>query len=302
MVDCPRCGTTYRVPEKRARRDDASYECARCGLVFGSTPGAEDDDWRDEPEEEALRFDDEAPPSPRSGHRRTRRAKVEFEARNDEPTEVDDEDPPDEDDGDDEAPDANPAPVVSPRRTKPRTARRDDEEVESPGVARFALRVLIAVTLIYAVVSVWASTHADRFQGLLGRIPLVGAHLAELPLDPGDVALRDVQGTYDHLQSGELVFVIRARAANLATRPLRRIRVEGRVSGGEEQRARASCTDTPAEVRKTSRQMLALMADVREARPTPVPAGGSIACEVVFVTPPRPLSELSLEVVSVVAD
>ena len=39
-LDCPRCGTTYRLSGQRTERN-ATYECAKCHEVFG--PGAEDD-------------------------------------------------------------------------------------------------------------------------------------------------------------------------------------------------------------------------------------------------------------------
>jgi predicted Zn finger-like uncharacterized protein len=274
-VDCPRCGTTYRVPDEHARRGDATFECAKCRHVFGGAGTADepDDDWRDEPEGDDFRFDD-AVPAPVA----------------EEYALPDHEDEP-EDEQEEQEHDATP----------PRRRRAGTPAPRPPGVARFALRSLIAVTLGYAVLSVWASTHEDGFRALLGRVPLVGARLSELPLSPADVALRDVRGEYDHLTSGELVFVIRGTAKNLAAGPLRRIRVEGRVAGGEERRQTVSCTDAPTELRKMSRQMLALMEDVRESRPTPVPPGESVACEVVIVSPPRPLTELSLEVVSVVA-
>jgi len=288
MVECPRCGTAYRVPDKRARRDDASYECARCGHVFGSTPDV-DDEWRDEPAEDAFRFDDEAPPE--RGRRRPRPVEPAVAV---DVTEADDED---EDDEIEPEPDEAP-----PARRRRRAAAEEDDESAPGGVARFALRGLIAVTLAYAVLSVWASTHPDHFERILGHIPIIGPRLAELPLDPSDVVLRDVRGDYDHLQSGELVFVIRATATNRAARALRRIRVAGKVTGDEERWVRASCGDPPADVRKTSRQMLTLMLDMRETRPTPVPPGASTTCEAIFVDPPRALTDLSLEVVSVVAD
>jgi hypothetical protein len=297
-LDCPRCGTTYRLSGLRTERN-ATYECAKCHEVFG--PGAEDDGWRDEPDErEAFRFDDEAPPR-RAAPARSRATRVSAPAEAPPALDLDD----DEDDETDEIlverAHAHPPPAAPAKRRR-RRAPADDVEEESPGVARFALRALIAVTLSYAVLSVWASTHREEFQRQLGRIPLIGQHLAESAVDPNEVALRDVRGEYDYLKSGELTFVVRGTAVNLGRNPLRRVRVEGRVGGGAEMRQLASCTDAPADVRRTSRQMLLLMENVRETRPTVVPAGGSTACEVVFVDPPRPVTELSLAVVSVLAD
>jgi hypothetical protein len=290
-VDCPRCGTTYRLSGAHAARPDATFECAKCHEVFGAAP--EDDTWRDEPDEEAFRFDDEAPPA-RAGRGGPRRAPMTPQIDERGPMALDDEQ---EDDAEEEPIEVAPTPARRRHRAEP-----DDDEPASPGVARFALRALIAVTLVYAVASVWASTHQERFQGMLGHIPLVGSRLAESALDPGDVVLRDVQGEYDYLKSGELVFVIRGTAVNFADGPVRRVRVEGRIGGPEEQRQLASCTDAPADLRKTSREMLMLMENVRETRPASIPASGSAACVVVFVDPPRPVRELSLEVVSVLAD
>lgn len=296
-LDCPRCGTTYRLSSAHQPRDDATFECAKCHEVFG--PGlALDDTWRDEPEDEAFRFDDEAPPPPRATSARARRSRVRAEAEDRGAFDLDD----DTEDAEDAEESGDDDQAPPPTRRRRRRAAADGDERERPGVARFALRGLIAVTLTYAVLSVWASTHYDEFQRLLAEIPVVGSRLAEFAVDPGDVALRDVGGRYDYLKSGELAFVIRGTATNLSTEPLRRVRVEGRVGGAEEQRHVVSCTDAPADVRKMSRQMLLLMENVRETRPTSIPAGGSVACEVVFVDPPRPVSELSLEIVSVLAD
>jgi predicted Zn finger-like uncharacterized protein len=291
-LNCPRCGTTYRLSSAQPPRDDATFECAKCHEVFG--PGlALDDAWRDEPDDEAFRFDDEGPP-PEPPVRRTRRQRARPEAEERARFELDD----DEEDVDDPPEDEEGRP---PARRRRRQAAAAEDERRPPGVARFALRGLIAVTLAYAVLSIWASTHQDEFQRFLGSIPMVGSGLAEFPLDPGDVALRDVHGDYEYLKSGELAFVIQGTATNLATTPLRRVRVEGRIGGAEERRHVASCTDAPTDVRKMSRQVLLLMENVRETRPTVVPAGGSITCEIVFVDPPRPVRELSLEVVSVLA-
>lgn len=301
-LDCPRCGTTYRLSGARGARESATYECAKCHEVFG--PGADaDEDWRDEPDDDAFRFDDEDPPPETTrAPRRDRRRPPERDdvARSLEADDEDDEpETPaapdlDQEDDDEEV-------VTPPARRKRRAgaAVEEDDEPESSGVARFALRSLIGVTLAYSVLSVWASTHHPEFQRLLGRIPLVGARIAELARNPGEVALRDVAGGYDYLKSGELTFVVRGRAVNLSDDPLRRVRVEGRITGAEERRHVASCTDAPADVRKASRQMLLLMETIRETRPAVLPPGGAAACDVVFVDPPPGIRELSLEVVSV---
>lgn len=299
-LDCPRCGTTYRVSGTSGSRGDAAYECAKCHEVFG--PGTVADDvWRDEPDDDTFRFDDDAPARPARGRsERVRRpAAVPHDGERG-PVELDED--VDEDVDEDAAADLDDKPPAKAPARRRRRAEPEEEDDDPPGVARFALRGLIAVTLTYAVVSVWASTHGERFQRLLGGIPLVGSRLAELPLDPGDVALRDVGGAYDHLKSGELVFVVRGTAVNRSPDPLRRIQVEGRVSGAEDRRQVASCTDAPIDLRKMSRQMLMLMDDVRESRPGVVPAGGSAACAVVFIDPPRPTRELSLEVIAVLAN
>jgi predicted Zn finger-like uncharacterized protein len=280
-LDCPRCGTSYRVPESRTGRSDVPYECAKCHAVFrreAPPPDTDhDDEWRDEPEaDEAFRFDDERGPT--------------MEAADDAGGD------PDADEDENDAP-----PRARPKATRRRGRVADDEE-SPPGVARFALRSLIAVTLGYAVASIWASTHPEVFQQTLARLPVLGALLAEMPLDPGDVTLQDVRGEFAYLKSGELAFVVRGKAVNHSATALRRIQVEGRIDGTEMRRARASCSDAPADLQKTSRQMLMLMDDVRETRPGSVDPGEGIACEVVFVDPPRPLRELSLEVVSVLAN
>ena len=297
------------MPARAGRRGASSYECARCRFVFGpDTEASEDDDWRDDPEESAFELADDPPPI---ASRRRRAASPSPPPEMDEPPpeapalrrEFDVDDAEEEDEEDDRPPARHPraAATPSPRRRRPREEEEDEEE-EATGVARFALRALIGVTLLYAVASVWASTHPDRFQGALAHVPVIGARLAETPIDPGDVALREVRGQYEYAKSGELAFVIRATAVNLASVPLRRVRVEGSILGASDRHGLATCSDAPADVRNLPRHMLELMQDVRETRPITVAVGASTQCQVVFFDPPRPLRELSLEVVAVSGD
>src|SRR5512145_1497242 len=125
-VRCPRCGTLYRRPPRSVLGADSTFRCARCRHVF--------DGERDEPamvaaaseaedDEDRFTFDDE---------------------------EVDDGEGPV---GAEVADDPEPAPRAA--RSRPEAA----PAVSSP--ARFAVRSVVLVTLLYGALSLYLYARPD---------------------------------------------------------------------------------------------------------------------------------------------
>src|SRR5207245_6249694 len=114
---------------------------------------------------------------------------------------------PDEDDDDiftfeAPPPDDPPEPEVTPPRRRAAEAPR--KPMKTP--ARFALRTLIGVTFLYALLSVYLRTHPDAVRAVFGRLPMIGTSRAEKRLDPSTVQLANVSGSYQRVKADHLVF------------------------------------------------------------------------------------------------
>ena len=163
-------------------------------------------------------------PPPRKPKRR-RAAKVRVEPRPE--PEVEDDDAGEEDDvAEDDAP-----------RDRP-----------PPSAARFALRAMLAVTLGYALLSVYFYTHPSRVGELLGSVPVIGQQLAEARLNPASIQLTDVRGEYARVKGDLLVFVVSGVAINNAPVPVSGIQIQGRISGKDDVRQVVFCGAAPRDV------------------------------------------------------
>src|SRR5439155_14242364 len=94
----------------------------------------------------------------------------------------------------------------------PRAAEDSPPPVKSP--ARFAVRTVAGVTLLYALLSIYLHTHPEALRGVLGDLPLIGTSLAEKRLDPSSIQLVNVRGEYQRVKGDRLVFVISGTAIN----------------------------------------------------------------------------------------
>jgi len=212
-----------------------------------------------------------------------------------------DEPEPDDDDDTftfDVAPERTEAP--EPDDTPVPAARAADDRpppVKSP--ARFAVRTVVGVTLLYALLSVYLHTHPDAVRGVLGDLPIIGTSLAEKRLDPSSIQLVNVHGEYQRVKGDRLVFVISGTAINNAPVAVRGIQVEGRISAGEEQRQVAFCGAAPRDVRDLSVREIALLQTLEPPKDWTVAPGEQTTFLVVFVGPPPNLREFAAEVVAV---
>jgi predicted Zn finger-like uncharacterized protein len=292
-VSCPNCETRYRLPPRSKLGAHPTFRCTRCDHVFDPDGEAEapsvDEEAEDEPtavDDEEERFtleaedDDEPeidlpPPPPKKKAKRGRAAKVRVEpaVEPDEDDEVEEEDDVAEDDARPERP--------------------------PPSAARFALRAMLAVTLGYALLSVYFYTHPSRVGELLGSVPVIGQQLAEARLNPASIQLTDVRGEYQRVKGDLLVFVVTGVAINNAPVPVSGIQIQGRISGKEDLRQVVFCGAAPRDVRDLTAREIDLLQTLTPPKDWMLAPGQSGHFLVAFVTPPVPLREFSAEVVAV---
>ena len=255
-IECPRCGTLYRRPSRAALGREATYRCARCRHVFGST-SAEPAMVAEDGEEDEPRFTFAEPED-----------------------------------------DATLDTVIVPPSPE---ARRKEPAPQVTGVARFAIRCLVLVTLGYAVLSVYLFTHPELTRDALRTIPLIGGRLAETRLHPAAVQLTDVRGEYERVQGDRLVFVISGTAVNNSSVPVRGIQIEGRLLGSQEQRQVVFCGAAPRDVQDLSLREIALLQTLEPPKEWSLGPGEQSSFLVVFPGPPAELREFGAEVVAVQA-
>jgi predicted Zn finger-like uncharacterized protein len=289
-VSCPNCETRYRLPPRSKLGAHPTFRCTRCDHVFdpdGEAEAPSIDDELDEqtaaPDEDDEQFtlepDDDEPeldlPPPRKPKRR-RAAKVRVEPRPE--PEVEDDDAGEEDDvAEDDAP-----------RDRP-----------PPSAARFALRAMLAVTLGYALLSVYFYTHPSRVGELLGSVPVIGQQLAEARLNPASIQLTDVRGEYARVKGDLLVFVVSGVAINNAPVPVSGIQIQGRISGKDDVRQVVFCGAAPRDVHDLTAREIDLLQTLTPPKDWMLAPGQSGHFLVAFVNPPVPLREFAAEVVAV---
>jgi predicted Zn finger-like uncharacterized protein len=292
-VSCPNCDTRYRLPPRSKLGAHPTFRCTRCDHVFdpdgeAEAPSIDDDDATEEEterdeEEFTLEAEDGEPeldrsPPPKAKKKRRRAAKVRV-APEPEP-EVEDDEPEEEDDvADDDA--------------RPKRPER------APSVARFALRAMLAVTMGYAILSIYFYTHPARVGEMLGHLPVIGQQLAEARLNPASIQLTDVRGEYQRVKGDLLVFVVTGVAINNAPVPVSGIQIQGRIAGTQELRQVVFCGAAPRDVRDLTAREIDLLQTLTPPKDWMLAPGQSGHFLVAFVTPPVPLKEFSAEVVAV---
>ncbi|MFN8542662.1 MAG: zinc-ribbon domain-containing protein [Candidatus Binatia bacterium] len=261
-VTCPKCGTRYRVPGGK-RLADTAYRCTRCRHVFEAD--ASDGNDSTVPLTAAIDDDEE---------------RFTFD---DEPT----------DDAVDQEPEKPPAPR--------RRAEHPAPVPSGSSVGRFAVRAIVAVTLVYAVLSIYLFTHPTAIREVLGHVPLIGSGLADTRMSPASVQLTDVRGTYTRVQGDHLVFVITGTAINNSPVVVRGVQLQGKISGSREDRQTVFCGPPPRAVEDLSLQEIALLQTLEAPRDWSLPAGGQAGFMIVFPQPAHDVHEMAVEVVAVQA-
>lgn len=206
-------------------------------------------------------------------------------------------------------PPASPSPAAA---TTPAGIEEDDEVATAPDAegasqpvrerrwaTRFALRILVAVPLLFGLLSIYVYQHRDRVTALLERIPLVGSRLAVTRLEPGHVQLIDVRGEYARAGGDALVFVITGSAVNNAPVPLSAIQIKGSIVGSAEHHRVVYAGAAPHDVHALSTHEIELLQTLEPPRDWRLLPGEDGDFLVAFVDPPVPLKEFRVEVAEV---
>jgi hypothetical protein len=273
-IRCPRCGTLYRRPSRPGGDTEATYRCARCRHVFragGEPPLASPPEPAPEPEvepdEDRFVFgDDEGP--------------------------TEDEAFPDEEEDDER----------ERQRPEARPGRRRAEPVERGMTpARFALRSLLGVTLLYAVLSIYVYTNPEVARDALARLPLLGPTLAETRVSTASIQLANVRGTYLRVKGDHLIFVVTGTAVNQAPLRVKSILIEAALRGEREDRQVVFCGAAPRDLRDLSLREIALLQTLEPPKDWGLGPGEQADFLVAFAGPPAKLREFSAEVLAVQA-
>jgi hypothetical protein len=242
---------------------EATYRCSRCRHVFDAVA-----------EEPAVESEEE----------------VEVERAREPRFALGEEGPADDDEDEDTESDAESEPAVGADGGRGR---------RTP--ARFAVRALVAVTLGYALLSIYFYTHPEAARQFFREVPLIGSRLVETRLSTGQIRLGDLRGEYRRVLGDQLVFVIQGTAINGSPVRVRGIQVEGRVKGAQELRQVVFCGAAPQDVHSLSLRELALLQTLEPPKEWTLAPGEQARFLVVFASPPADLQEFSAEVVAVQA-
>jgi len=266
-VRCPACGTLYRRPG-RAARGEPTFRCARCGHVFDAVP--------DEP--------DAAP--------------AEADTPQDEPGETfEDDDDAERFTFDDTADDEPAEPLDAPPKAEKAAAEKEPRRQITP--ARFAVRMLVIVSLLYTVVSAYLYTHVDATYRLLADVPVIGPRLVERRLSPAVVQLAGIRGEYLRVKGDELVFAIAGTAVNGSSTPVRGLRVEGWVTGAAEVRHAVTVGARPRQIADLSLREIGLLQALEPPMTWSLPPGEAVDFLIVFPEPAEDLKQFGARVTSV---
>ena len=272
-VRCPACGTLYRRPASTAR-GAPTFRCARCGHVFDAVPEEPDAtpaEAETPPAEPSEAFEDEDDDAERFTF---------DDAGDDEPT----------DELADEPTDTEPEPE------KP-SAEKEPRRQVTP--ARFAVRMLVIVSLIYTVLSAYLYTHVDAAYRLLADVPIIGPRLVERRLSPAVVQLAGIRGEYLRVKGDELVFAIAGTAVNGSSTPVRGLRVEGWVTGAAEVRHTVTVGARPRQIADLSLREIGLLQALEPPMTWSLPPGEAVEFLIVFPEPAEDLKEFGARVLTV---
>lgn len=270
-VRCPACGTLYRRPATTARAAP-TFRCVRCGHVFDAIP-------------------DEPDPTPDETE--------EADAPQDEPGEVFEDDDAERFTFDDTADDderADEADDTAPEAEKP-AAEKEPRRQITP--ARFAVRMLVIVSLLYTILSAYLYTHVDAAYRLLADVPVIGPRLVERRLSPAVVQLAGLRGEYLRVKGDELVFAIAGTAVNGSSTPVRGLRVEGWVTGAAEVRHAVTVGARPRQIADLSLREIGLLQALEPPMTWSLSPGEAVDFLIVFPEPADDLKEYGARVLTV---
>jgi len=156
----------------------------------------------------------------------------------------------------------------------------------------------VLVSLLYGLLSIYLFTHPTRVAAVLGSMPVVGQRLGEAHLDPRDIQLTDVRGTYERVANDELVFVVSGNALNNAPVPAGGVQIQARLIGAQDVRQTVFAGVAPRDVHDLSAREIDLLQTLQPPKDWTLKPGEQSPFIVAFRMPPKPLREFTAEVVA----
>jgi predicted Zn finger-like uncharacterized protein len=318
VIACPNCLTRFQLDATRLPTPRPQLRCSRCQHTFpgpwstgrprrtrntgsdqseeSGTPSfsfGDDDDWQTDPAATFLETDEQfsldvedtgaaAPPRP-----------------NPEPASVS-------------------PPVAPPTSTaQPPSLSWDDTEAEEEptpvvtpplekGPMRISLRpVLILLVIVVAVYAVLARTlyaNPDWANGLISRVPVVGAGLNNQLLND-QVDLLKIEGSYQRTKEGRTFFLVTGQALNTSAVSLTQVQVVARLMdhNGTVLQEKPTCcgSSVPVSVlRDLSLHAMEIIPHLKPSDRSVIHPGERSPFVIVFTDIPKPIAEFTAEVVA----
>lgn len=193
-----------------------------------------------------------------------------------------------------------PAPEASPRRS--RKEAPEAAAIDGADPARFAMRLIVIVTLLYGLLSIYLYTHPSVIRATVGRIPLIGSGLTETRLSPQSVRITNLKGEYVRVLGDHLVFAISGSAVNATTAAVRGVQIQGKIVGQEkEERQTIFCGTPPPVLENRSLQDILLFQKLHTPPDWSLAPGEQTPFTIVFTSPGTDLRTFAVEVVAVQA-
>lgn len=193
-------------------------------------------------------------------------------------------------------------PAASGSRTKRGPRDDDPPDIHGADPARFAVRLVVVVTLLYGLLSIYLYTHPSVIRATVGRIPLIGSGLTETRLSPQSVRIANLKGEYLRVLGDHLVFAISGTAINTTTSAVRGVQIQGTIVGREkEDRLTIFCGTPPPVLENRSLQDILLFQKLQTPPDWSLAPGEQTPFTIVFTNPGTGLKTFAAEVVAVQA-
>jgi len=198
-----------------------------------------------------------------------------------------------------------PQPEREPATENPRRSRKEAPEppaIDGADPARFAMRLIVIVTLLYGLLSIYLYTHPSVIRATVGRIPLIGSGLTETRLSPQSVRITNLKGEYVRVLGDHLVFAISGSAVNATTGAVRGVQIQGKIVGqAKEDRQTIFCGTPPPVLENRSLQDILLFQKLHTPPDWSLAPGEQTPFTIVFTSPGTDLRTFAVEVVAVQA-
>lgn len=316
IIECPHCGTRFRLDAGQLGDGSSMLKCARCLRVFPppspsssprrrAQPAAaddnlsftfdDDDEWQapelteQDVSKDALPLNIALPEQPMREPPRQRRPR---------PQQMSAEQPSLRFDSGGEEP-ADDAPSAAGARETD-AARAADAPRGTGGVSVRSVFIFLAVVVGAYGALTWSLLDDPDWAGKLTQtLPVIGPSLKERSA-ADTVALIDVQGRYERTKDGKAVFVITGRAVNHSAQSLRGVQIRAVLYDGSTHRLDEQVTDCgnplEARIRELSAHQVSILRGIRPPPDFRVQPGSQCPFISIFLDVPNGAATFSTEV------